>query len=473
MIKEVLVDKIEPNKYNPNVLKGEKYEALKQDMVNGDYDPIQVSPKDVFYGTREATEKFVIIDGEYRWRAAKDVDLKSILADVRPIAIFEAKPITFKRNRVRGHLDPFKEAALFNEEVEGGLTEEEVADRYGVSRSYVAGRRMLLKSSSKVKGLYYEPENTLKKDARPKIRSSIEQHAKQWDLDKTEEEIKQETEEQLEEIVPHGTLTAGHLKAIAGLPQQYQDDIAESIVHSDLTVRDAEEKAKQAKEKIEKQERFQKALKKARQKTCPSCGAEADGFSWNEHRFRCFSCYETWDPMVTKKELKERAKQREKATKTLKSKEMKEKLKNPGYVRRLETVGELDAKIRPWILGKVKQLEEIEYIKIVGFKGDQAIEIEYPRSFQNSLSFNTGPKEKEGDEWWRRWERKFCFSIQHKDYKTLEEKSKLDIHANQPSPERRAEIHHFLDNVVNTEQDPFLPEEHKKEILKEYGEVVD
>lgn len=32
------VDQIEPNQYNPNVLKGEKYEALKADVKAGDYD---------------------------------------------------------------------------------------------------------------------------------------------------------------------------------------------------------------------------------------------------------------------------------------------------------------------------------------------------------------------------------------------------------------------------------------------------
>lgn len=471
-IRELPIDQVEPNNYNPNVLGGEKYEALKADVKEGNYDPILVSPKDVFYGEPIVEERFVIVDGEFRWRAGQDVGAKTIKAEIQHIAICEARTITYKRDRERGELDPFKEAQLFDQEVKDGLTEEEVAERYGVTRSYVAGKRMLLKSSAEVKALFYKPETTLKERARPRIHASIEEHAERWKIDKTKEEIDAETEEQLEDIVPRGTLTSGHMKAIAGLPPEYQNEIAEEIVHGGLTVRDAEEKAKQARDKIEKQKRLQEALKKARQPTCPRCGAKPTGFSHNEDRFYCSNCYQSWDYMVTKKELEEQRKKREDGSKDAKSEQLKRARENPAYVRRLEPIEKIDALIRPWILRKLHELDSIEEIDVVGFRGDKAVKVEYP-SYHNSLIFQVGPKEKKGGEWWRRWNREFHISMEAKDYKTLEEKSKLDLHVDKVGPDKRAEVHRFLDEIVHTDEDPFLPENEteRQAILAKYEET--
>ncbi len=81
------VDKIEPNKFNPNVMPEAEYQALKQDMlvhgVNG-VDPILVSIKKIFYGSGPLTsaefsgDQYVVIDGEHRWQVAKELGWKEI-----------------------------------------------------------------------------------------------------------------------------------------------------------------------------------------------------------------------------------------------------------------------------------------------------------------------------------------------------------------------------------------------------------
>lgn len=472
MKKDVRIVRIEPNDYNPNVLKGEKFEALKADVKAGNYDPILVSPKSVFYGeVTDLEERFVIIDGEWRWRASVELGLITIKAEVKEIAIFEAKTITYKKNRQRGNMHPFKEAKLFDEEVKAGVTEQDVANRYGVTRSYVAGRRSLLKVSGEVVELFERPEKKLKERIEKQIREDIEENRQQPEyVEVSDEEVEAHVEKEVAEVVPRGTLSPGHLKALAALPKKEQVKIAEEVVSTDLNVRSTEDRVKRVREKLDLDKRFQKALKKARQPTCPHCGSPPARFHYSgEDRFYCAQCYNPWDYMVTKKELQEQKKKRQRLDKQERAKGSQAKLKNPAYVRRNETTEEIAALIKPWILRKLKQLDKIESIRITGFRGKEVVDMVYPTSYHRGLDFRVGVKEP-GQEW-HQWKKTFSFSMEDKAYKTLEEKSKLDLHVQKVSPEKRVEVHRFLDEIVNTDQDPFLPDKGIEELLKKYGEI--
>jgi len=150
----VSVDKIEPNEWNPNVMGEVEYAALKQDMhvhgVNG-VDAILVSPKGKFLDApHEELEGFyVIVDGEHRWRAAKELGWKEVLCEVREISEDDAKALCYRRNRERGNIDPFKEALLFKTELPK-LNQAKIAGKYGVDQSTVSHRLSLLKLDSDV-----------------------------------------------------------------------------------------------------------------------------------------------------------------------------------------------------------------------------------------------------------------------------------------------------------------------------------
>ena len=70
----VLVCMIQPNRFNPNVMQDEEFQALKKDMqVHGPVgiDPVLVSPFNAFYlSETKSRDDYVIIDGEHRWKAA-------------------------------------------------------------------------------------------------------------------------------------------------------------------------------------------------------------------------------------------------------------------------------------------------------------------------------------------------------------------------------------------------------------------
>ena len=469
----IALERIEPNKYNPNVLKGEKFEALKRDMMAGSYDPILVSSKTIFYGDMSSSKdaRYVIVDGEWRWRAATELGLKALKCVVRDIPLARAKILTYKKNRERGNMDPLKEAELFDAEVKSGLNEKKVAARYGVDRSYVAGRRLLLKVTPVAVELFRNPSK-LKERFEHEVRKDVaEQRAQPENAEVTDEEAEAHIQEQLAEFVPRGTPTPGHLKAIATLPAEQQNKLIEDIIQQDLTVRDVEDRAKRIHERLETEKRFKEALAKARQKTCPYCGAEPQGFNYNnELRFSCSKCYNSWDFMVTKAELKKQETESKTAIQVDRGEQIKKRIKNPAYIRRKETIEELTGKIRDWVLRKVQQLTVIDSVDITGSRKDgEKIHIDFP-GYGHALEFNMG--EKSENEYYNTWKQKLSFSMEKKDYKTVDAKTKIDLYGATINAERRVEVHRFFDEIVKTDADPFLPEDKKliRTLLEQYGE---
>ena len=473
------VGHIDPNKWNPNVMDEDTFQALKVDIISDDYDPIVVSPENIFYGDPDLpTDRYVIVDGEHRWRAAVEGDVGFIDVDVRPFTEAEAKSYNYRRNRERGHIDPLKEARLFDADVQAlledgmGVLEAEnvVAESYLVSRSLVASRRSLLRVSEPVVKMFRAPEAGLK-----------------------------ELEEEGELPVPRGTITASHLEALASLPQEDQEEFAKDILERDWTVRRTEDAVRQRRREIERRERIERIKREATQPNCPICGVPGSMSEWDysDDNFHCQTgnCpLSSWPPNTTEEAFLRRVypekaeallrvpagpgriavyreKPEEEVERIVEEVEEKAKVKvrpNPRYIRRMETDKELSELIRGWIALKMKQLDRVRRISIVGFRGDEAVRIEFPRAFGRGLSFSVG-EEREG--WGFDGKRSFSFDIESKTYKSLREKSKLDI--SDPSPERRARLHRFFDEVVRGEEDPWLPEdpEEVEEILRRYGEA--
>lgn len=138
-ILEIDISKIKANPNQPR--KTFDQEAL-QELANsiklhGIVQPIVLNKQDD--GT------YLIIAGERRWRAANLCGLKSVPAVVNHYTDKQIKEISIIENLQREDLNPIESAKAIKELMEEyGLTQEEVADRIGKSRSNIANSLRLL-----------------------------------------------------------------------------------------------------------------------------------------------------------------------------------------------------------------------------------------------------------------------------------------------------------------------------------------
>jgi ParB family chromosome partitioning protein len=102
--------------------------------------------------TRQGPERYQLIAGERRWQAARLAGLTTV-----PVIIKEATPqqvleIALVENIQRADLNPLEEATAFRHLVdEFGLSQEQVAERVGKSRSAVTNTLRLLRLPAEIK----------------------------------------------------------------------------------------------------------------------------------------------------------------------------------------------------------------------------------------------------------------------------------------------------------------------------------
>lgn len=141
---------IEPNKTQAR--KEFKEEALN-DLANsiknyGVIQPIIVEKMDNYYR---------IIAGERRWRASKIAGLKEIPCIVRDVDEQKNKEISLIENIQRENLNPIEKALGYKELIDNyNLKQQELADRVGLSRAYVANTLRLLNLDERVLKLAQE-----------------------------------------------------------------------------------------------------------------------------------------------------------------------------------------------------------------------------------------------------------------------------------------------------------------------------
>jgi ParB family transcriptional regulator, chromosome partitioning protein len=189
-IREVPISQIEPNRYQPRTYFDEESLAGLTASIRelGVLQPILVR--------KVGTDRYELVAGERRWRAAKRAGLQVIPIVMREITDELSLQHALVENLHRENLNPLEEAAGYQQLIEDfNLTQEEVAQRVGKSRSAVAN---LLR-------LFQLPP-------------------------------------QVQKLVGEGRLSAGHAKALLGTPDRsFQESLAQRIVSEGLTVRDAEE----------------------------------------------------------------------------------------------------------------------------------------------------------------------------------------------------------------------------------------
>jgi ParB family chromosome partitioning protein len=189
-VREVPISEIAPNPYQPrNHFDEESLAGLTASIRElGILQPVLV---------REvAPDRFELIAGERRWRAAKRAGLQFMPIIVRDVSDELTLQHALVENLHRDDLNPLEEAAAYQQLIEDfGMTQEAVAHRVGKSRSGIANLLRLFQLTP-----------------------------------------------QVQRLVADGQVSAGHAKALLGTPDRsFQESLARRIVAEGLTVRETEE----------------------------------------------------------------------------------------------------------------------------------------------------------------------------------------------------------------------------------------
>ena len=125
------INEVEPNRDQPRKdFSQEELSSLADSIVKyGVISPITV---------RKTGERYSIIAGERRWRAARMAGINEIPVIIVSADDKKAAEIALVENLQRQDLNPIEEATAYAELIsEYGMTQEEVAEQIGKSRSYV------------------------------------------------------------------------------------------------------------------------------------------------------------------------------------------------------------------------------------------------------------------------------------------------------------------------------------------------
>ncbi len=188
-IENIFIENIEPNPYQPRKHFDEKamLELSESIKEKGVIQPVTVR--------KMKAEKYQLVAGERRWRAAEKAGLDKMPAVVRNFSDQEVLEIALIENIQREDLNAVEEAEAYKQMLdEFSFTQEEVAEKVGKSRSNIANMVRLLNLADKVKN-----------------------------------------------HLSRGTISVGHARALLGLDDESAQVAAcENIIIQDLTVRETE-----------------------------------------------------------------------------------------------------------------------------------------------------------------------------------------------------------------------------------------
>lgn len=138
-VNEVDIDLIDPNPEQPRTrFSDDKLEELAASIRhNGIVQPIVLRP---------SGNRYQIVAGERRWRAAQKAALRKVPAVVREIPDEKLLEIALVENIQRHELNPIEEANAYRKLIDNiGLTQQVVAERVGKERTLITTTMRLLK----------------------------------------------------------------------------------------------------------------------------------------------------------------------------------------------------------------------------------------------------------------------------------------------------------------------------------------
>ncbi|UQS83022.1 ParB/RepB/Spo0J family partition protein [Bombilactobacillus thymidiniphilus] len=152
---EIGLDDIRPNPYQPRKTFEEKpLEDLAQSIrENGVFQPIVV---------RKSVNGYQIVAGERRFRASKIAKQRTIPAIIRDLDESQMMEIGVLENLQREDLNPIEEAQAYQTLIEKlHLTQEQVSEKLGKSRPYIANYLRLLSLPEKATKLLISGDLTM------------------------------------------------------------------------------------------------------------------------------------------------------------------------------------------------------------------------------------------------------------------------------------------------------------------------
>jgi ParB family chromosome partitioning protein len=144
------VDGIDPNPFQPRrVFHPERLEELAQSIrTNGIIQPLVV---------RRSGDRYQLVAGERRWRAAKLAGISQVPAVVRPIPDDRLLEVTLVENIQREDLNPIETAIAFERmTAELSLSAEEIGQRTGKDRTTIVNSVRLLQLPTDLQQLVAE-----------------------------------------------------------------------------------------------------------------------------------------------------------------------------------------------------------------------------------------------------------------------------------------------------------------------------
>ncbi len=192
-LRHVPIELLSPNPHNPRkVFREDELEDLARSIRDkGLLQPLVVRP-------RGDGNSFEIVAGERRWRAAQRAGVHDLPVLIRDLSDGETLEIALIENIQRSDLNAIEEARGYTQLInQFGYTQQQLAEAVGKSRSHIANTMRLL---------------SLPDAARAKVEE--------------------------------GVISAGHARAL--IATDNADDLAEKIIQLGMTVREAEQLAKQA-----------------------------------------------------------------------------------------------------------------------------------------------------------------------------------------------------------------------------------
>ena len=186
-LEQVAIDQIDPNPFQPRrSFPADKLKELADSIrASGVVQPVLL---------RRSNGRYQLIAGERRWRAARLAGLAAIPAVVRDIGDRDALELALTENLLREDLNPIEAAHGYEVlQQKHGLSHEEIAARLGLDRSTVTNTLRLLRLPPEV-----------------------------------------------QELISEGKISAGHARAVLGLPESVQGEVALAIVKHGWSVREVE-----------------------------------------------------------------------------------------------------------------------------------------------------------------------------------------------------------------------------------------
>ncbi len=191
-VRELKINEIEPNKNQPRrVFNDEKLIQLSESIKqHGIMQPIIV---------KKENEIYRIVAGERRWRAARMAGLSSVPVIIKELSNKEMMELALIENLQREDLNPLEEAEAYDRLVRDyNMTQDEISNVVGKSRSAIANTIRLLNLSDLIRG-----------------------------------------------YIINGELSSGHARALLSIENvNEQESTAEEIIRKGLNVRDTEELVK-------------------------------------------------------------------------------------------------------------------------------------------------------------------------------------------------------------------------------------